>query len=513
MPSEERRAAEDVKVVEPLPEKIGRYEVRRELGRGAMGVVYEAWDPALDRRVAVKTLSLAASFGPIEREAFEQRFLTEARAAAGLSHPNIVVVHDVGRDGAAGVPYITLEYLEGRTLAELAAAGDRLDWREALRIVARLADALHTAHSQGIVHRDVKPANVMLLPNGQPKIMDFGIAKVPASQLTAAGQLFGTPANMSPEQALGEPLDARSDLFSLGTVLYELLTGRRPFFADTLTGMLAQVVQQDPPPPRSLAPGLPADADYLSARSLAKAREQRYPDGRSLAEDIEDLLGGRLPRHRGGWREARASGTVVSRPRATLLASPASGLETVEADSPLVHLLEERHAGPPRRLPRRVVLLAAGMLGLVSLVVLGVWLLRPKPKARLLEAPSRAAAMPATTVETMPATAGEGPARLAVEFDHRLRSGVLKLWFDDDLVLEQKLEGRVSKKILSFRLRKGSLDQMLEVTPGRHKLRVNVSWDGNSKNAWLSGTFLPGEQRTLEVSQNLITKDISLDWR
>lgn len=500
---------------EALPEIIGRYEVRRELGRGAMGVVYEAWDPALGRRVAIKTLSLATSFGPLEREAFEQRFLTEARAAAGLSHPNIVVVHDVGRDGTAGVPYMTLEYLEGRTLAEVSAAGERLDWREALRIVARLADALHSAHSQGIVHRDVKPANVMLLPNGQPKIMDFGIAKIPASQLTAAGQLFGTPANMSPEQALGETLDARSDIFSLGTVLYELLAGRRPFFADTLTGILAQVVQQDPPPPSSVAPGLPADADYLVARSMAKAREPRYPDGRTMAEDVEDVLAGRFPRHRARWKAAGGGGTVVSRPRGVPVVSPPSGLETVESSSPLVGLLEDRPAEPRQReSPRRFALLAAGVLGFVSLVVLGFWLLRPTPRAvRLVEAPSRATAAPATTQATEPAVPGEGPALLAIDFDHRLKSGTLKIWLDEELVLEEKLEGRVSKKILSFKLRKGSVDQLFEVVPGRHKLKVNVSWDDNSKNAWISGNFLAGERRTLQVSQNLITKDLSLDWQ
>ena len=480
-----------------------------------MGIVYEAWDPALGRRVAVKTLSLAASFGPLEREAYEQRFLTEARAAAGLSHPNIVVVHDVGRDGTAGVPYITLEYLEGRTLAEVSATGQRLDTREALRIVARLADALHTAHSQGIVHRDVKPANVMLLPSGQPKIMDFGIAKVPASQLTAAGLLFGTPANMSPEQALGEPLDARSDLFSLGTVLYELLAGRRPFFADTLTGILAQVVQQDPPPPSSLAPGLPGDADYLVARAMAKTRERRYPDGRTMAEDIEDVLASRPPRHRAQWGESGGGGTQVSRPQSDAASSPVSRLGTLGDSSPLGGLLEHRPDQPePDGTPKKAALLAAGVLGLVCLVVLGFWLLGPAPRtARRLEAPERTSAASAPTHASELATPGEGPAQLAIGFDHRLKSGTLKVWLDDELVLEEKLEGRVSKKILSFRLRTGSVDQLLEVSPGRHKLKVNVSWDDNSKSAWSSRNFLAGEKRTLEVSQNLITKDISLDWQ
>jgi len=199
-----------------------------------MGVVYEAHDSALGRRVALKTIRLAHELPPDERQRFEKRFLAEARAAAGLSHPGLVVVHDVGRDAASEMLFIALEYLEGRTLAEEMAGGAPLEWRRALRIAAQLAEALHHAHALGIVHRDVKPANVMMLSSGQPKVMDFGIAKLPASQLTSTGQLFGTPLYMSPEQAQGEAVDARSDLFSLGGVLYEMLTGRRCFDAPSL---------------------------------------------------------------------------------------------------------------------------------------------------------------------------------------------------------------------------------------------------------------------------------------
>ncbi len=473
-----------------------------------MGVVYEAFDPALGRRVAVKTLSLATSFGPVEREAFEQRFLTEARAAAVLSHPNIVVVHDVGRDPVTGTPYITLEHLEGRTLAEVSLAGEPRDWREALRIVGRLADALHMAHGQGIVHRDVKPANVMLLPSGDPKIMDFGIAKVPASQLTAAGQLFGTPANMSPEQALGEPLDARSDLFSLGTVLYELVTWRRPFFAETLTGILAQVVQQDPPAPTVVRPELPAEVDYLVARSMAKVKALRYPDGRTLAEDIEDVLGGRAPRHRGTWRTPPGHGTVAS---GALARTDVPNVSVSIAAPPArtsTSLPGPAASGPARR----IAILAAAILGGVSLLLVGLWLGRTEPARRTPATLSRPTLAPTTTVPEV-TTSGEGPSLLAVEFDHHLRSGVLKLWLDDELVLEEKLEGKVTQRILSFKLRKGTVEERLEVSPGRHKIKVNVTWDDNSKSEWISGVFDPGEKRTLEVNLNRITKDLSLDWQ
>ena len=168
-----------------------------------MGVVYRALDPALGRSVALKTVALSFAIADDERASFEQRFMAEARVAAGLSHPGIVVVHDVGRDAASGMLYIALELLDGRTLADMVAGGGPLDPAEALRITARVAEALSHAHAKGIVHRDIKPANIMVLPSGEPKIMDFGIAKVPTSQLTAAGQFFGTPSYMSPEQASG----------------------------------------------------------------------------------------------------------------------------------------------------------------------------------------------------------------------------------------------------------------------------------------------------------------------
>ncbi|HEY6552904.1 MAG TPA: serine/threonine-protein kinase, partial [Vicinamibacteria bacterium] len=186
---------------EETPRTLGRYEIQKELGRGMMGIVYRAHDPDLGRLVALKTIKLAFAIPEGEKAAFEKRFQAEARAAAGLQHPGLVVVHDVGRDAATDTVYIALEYLEGHTLAEVASDGTPMDWRQALRITQKLADALHHAHAKGIVHRDIKPANIMVMASsGQPKVMDFGIAKLPASTLTTAGEFFGTPSFMSPEQ-------------------------------------------------------------------------------------------------------------------------------------------------------------------------------------------------------------------------------------------------------------------------------------------------------------------------
>src|SRR5262245_3759369 len=277
-----------------------------------MGVVYQAHDPALGREIALKVIRGALGAEDRERESYEQRFLTEARAAARLSHPGIVVVHDVGRDPGTGSLFMALELLRGRPLDSVLRDRTRLDWREALGIARRVAESLHHAHAQGIVHRDVKPANIMLLESGEPKVMDFGIAKVDTSQLTASGQFLGTPLYMSPEQALAHPVDARSDIFSLGAVLYEMLTGRPAFGGESATKILFQIMSREPEPPSLLVPGLPDGVDYLVARSLAKDASLRYPDAAALAGDIEDILGARPPRGRATWFPAAGGGTVVS---------------------------------------------------------------------------------------------------------------------------------------------------------------------------------------------------------
>ena len=199
----------------------------------------------------------------------------------------------MGRDADTGILYMALEYLEGRTLADVAATGELPPWRETLAIVAKLARALHHAHENGVVHRDVKPANVMLLRTGEPKIMDFGIAKSPHIELTSAGQLFGTPLYMSPEQALGLPVDGRSDLFSLGSIAYMLLAGAQAFRADNVFQVLARVAQEQPTPATELQPALPHDVDVFLARALAKAPADRYQDGQAMARDAEALIEGR----------------------------------------------------------------------------------------------------------------------------------------------------------------------------------------------------------------------------
>jgi serine/threonine-protein kinase len=511
-----RRARAGSDVGEAGPRIRGRYEIQEEIGRGMMGVVYRALDPALGRTVALKTVSLLLAVPDEDRPGFEQRFLNEARIAAGLNHPGIVVVHDVGRDTGSDSLYIALEYLEGETLSERVKRDGRLQWREALRLTAKVAEALHHAHEKHIVHRDVKPANIMVLPNGQPKLMDFGIAKIPAAQLTSAGEFFGTPSYMSPEQATGEPLDARSDVFSLGAVLYLLLTGVRAFDAPSVPGILARVAKKDPSPPSKLTPDLPAVVDDIVARALAKDSAQRYTTAHMMAEDIQDVLADRTPRHRATWTPPPPADETL---RSSLPASPDAPAAVGAAvprppDPPTADL---RTATPPDtsrrksrshddslmlRLAERVGL--RGVLALIALLAVGVAF--PLAARRANETLPLPIPLPSLL------TVGE-PGHLEIAFEHPLRSGTLRVFVDDEPVLEEALSGKVTKKILNFRLRKGSTNQVLDVAPGEHVIRIDVDSSGYDASRRIRGVFKSGETRRLEATvDGLIKKDLTLVW-
>ncbi|MFZ5785290.1 MAG: serine/threonine-protein kinase, partial [Acidobacteriota bacterium] len=228
------------------PEKLGRYRITGEIGRGAMGVVYRAIDPSLDRAVAIKVISARQAAGSLPVEELEARFLREAKVAARISHPGVVTVFDAGREGDS--LYLVMELIEGESLAQRMSEGRHPEGAEAYEICARVAEALGAAHAMGIVHRDVKPANIMLCRDGRVKVADFGVAKAmgDTTNLTRTGSVVGSPAYMAPEQVRGEPVDGRADLFSLGVVLYELLMRRRPFPADTFTTLLYQILHEDP---------------------------------------------------------------------------------------------------------------------------------------------------------------------------------------------------------------------------------------------------------------------------
>jgi serine/threonine protein kinase len=262
---------------------LGRYEVLAELGRGAMGVVYKARDPMLERTVAIKTINMALEEDGASH--YEARFQQEARAAGGLNHPNIVTIHDIGK--SADTAYMAMEFIEGVELRSMLQAGAPLPLAQATAIAAQIAEGLAYAHERGVVHRDIKPPNIMVLPNGLVKITDFGIARMRTSSLqTQTGAMMGSPKYMSPEQVLGRRADHRSDIFSLGIILYEMLAGQVPFKGKTLTALMYQIVNFAPPAPSALQPTVPEMLDVIVAKMLAKAVEERYQSAAELARDL-----------------------------------------------------------------------------------------------------------------------------------------------------------------------------------------------------------------------------------
>lgn len=248
-----------------------------------MGNVYRAHDPLLDRTVAIKTVG-CTGLSREEAEAFEERFYCEAKSAGRLNHPNIVTIHDVGRSD--DLAYIAMEFLNGRSLREILDSGVVLPVERSAEIAAQIADGLAFAHANEVVHRDIKPANIMVFDNGTVKIADFGVASMPSGSNTVAGTAFGSPKYMSPEQVTGQKADGRSDIFSLGAVLYEMLVGRPAFSGDDLNAILYQVLNSAPPLPSSYCPTLPHGFDRIVARAMAKDPAKRYQTANEMAADL-----------------------------------------------------------------------------------------------------------------------------------------------------------------------------------------------------------------------------------
>lgn len=265
--------------------KFGRYEVVSALGQGAMGAVYKAVDPLIERTVAIKTINLDLS--KEERAEFEERFYREAKSAGRLSHSNIVTIYDVGETD--DIAYIAMEYLEGESLREMLDSGVVLPLDLIGRIAARIAGALNYAHENQVVHRDIKPANIMITPNRDVKIMDFGIAQIPSGSRTQAGTVLGSPKYMAPEQVAGQATDGKTDIFALGVVLYEMLTGVVPFNGDNLSAIMYKILNDEPAPPSTINPRVPPVFDRIISRALSKRPEDRYQTASEFARDLTNL--------------------------------------------------------------------------------------------------------------------------------------------------------------------------------------------------------------------------------
>jgi serine/threonine protein kinase len=356
-------------------ERIGRYEILGELGHGAMGVVYKARDPHLDRIVAIKALRVDPGLSRDQQAELERRFSQEAMAAGRLSHPNIVAVHDVVE--VDGIPYIVMECVEGRTLADLITSGE-LRVSATLGLALQVCSALDYAHARGVVHRDIKPSNILVTEAGQVKVSDFGIARISGRKVTQTGALLGTPAYMSPEQVCGHDVDGRSDLFSLGLVLYEAITGRDAFRGDDPTAVLYQIVHEEPTPVRDLVPSVSPALDRAIRRALAKRPEERYATAGSFAEALRVTL------ERGDDRP-----TVVMQ-GATV------------------------HEARPRRTGRPAVLAAGAALVLVivggGVVRWAQWPARIAPAPEQRPAPPSPIASPAPSRTALPTTVPSGTA-------------------------------------------------------------------------------------------------------
>jgi len=267
---------------------LGRYEVSGELGRGAMGVVYKGEDPKIHRTVAIKTLRLSDFEEDVAGE-LKERFFREAESAGLLTHPNIVTIYDCGEEH--DLAYIAMEYLEGEDLDKFTQKGSLLPLRDTLFIVAHVAEALDYAHSKGVVHRDIKPANIMRLKETKDiKVTDFGIARITSSSKTKTGLVLGTPSYMSPEQVAAKKVDGRTDIFSLGVVLFEMLTGEKPFDADSLTSLMYKIAREQHPAPRSINPRIPQIVEKIIDKALEKDPDKRYQKAGMMAEHLRKVV-------------------------------------------------------------------------------------------------------------------------------------------------------------------------------------------------------------------------------
>lgn len=402
---------------------LGKYEIRRELGKGAMGIVYEGYDPVIERTVAIKT---------IRPEQLEQsqaaevlaRFKREAQAAGRLNHPGIVGIYDYGEveagdGGGSRIAFIAMEFVKGRELKELFDANQRFVIKDIERIMCELLDALHHAHANGVVHRDLKPANIILLADGKVKVADFGIARIETSDLTQAGTVLGTPSYMSPEQFMGQPVDRRSDIFSCGVILYQMLTGEKPF-TGAVTTIMHKVLKEEPLPPSMLNVTLPASWDAVVKKAIAKNPGDRYQSAAEFSAAIRAAV------------INQGSDQTILHPAAGARPTDATVLNTAvlqpAADLPAPHVAPAAPAAVPVSpaavppTPRRGMTISAGMLAgsLAAVVLVGggaAFLLsgmrgESVPDARKQAAPAAptaSAAVPAQPVAP-PKPAGVEPA-------------------------------------------------------------------------------------------------------
>jgi eukaryotic-like serine/threonine-protein kinase len=551
--------------------RFGRYEVLAELGRGAMGVVYKALDPKINRTVAVKTISLAGQ-APEDELDYRERFFREAEAAGRLSHPGIVTIFDVGEEPETRAPYIVMEFVGGESLDKLLSRGDhKLPVGKALQLAVELAEALDCAHGQGVVHRDLKPANILMTEDGHAKIADFGVAKLNLAHQTLAGRALGTPAYMSPEQLNGDAVDGRSDLFSLGVILYTVLTGYRPFQGNSALTVSFKVVNRDPIPATLLDTELPEGLDAIIARAMAKDPAERYQSGADLVEDIQHL---RKEREQSSKpKPTSLPGVVTATQTANLRIKPSlSQSDNAVRTASGAHPLLPAHAIEANLLAKVRKKSFAAVFVLTGLFIFGLWVIsfgpqgvRPRaaegmppiaevtpvkstatpttasttaappasravsttkastpgarevrkqksaPQRRVYPPPTQVArtnlpTVPpaASPVVTLAVTPVVSPATVEIEVDHKFAEANLSIWVDGSLTYTHLLEGTDKKRLGVFHRVQGHEIHSMQISPGKHSLRVQVTSDSASYDqfATLAGEFVSGHETVLHVNCN-----------
>jgi len=519
---------------------LGRFEIDSEIGRGAMGIVYRGRDIKINRVVAIKTISVFDQDAD-EAQEFRERFFLEAQAAGGLSHPGIVTIFDVGEEPGSKIPYIVMEYVSGRPLSRILSITEnrKLPLGAALQLVQEIAEALHYAHGCGVIHRDIKPANILVTREGHAKIADFGIAKISDSQMTLPGRTLGSPAYMAPEQLTGTQADARSDLFSLGVILYTVLTGHRPFQGKSATAVMSKVAHHDPLPVTVFESDFPPALNRIVLRAIAKDPAQRYQSGEELAADLYQLRASQnlLNENAGALAVADVESTI-----ATTIGFPAK--------SPFGQATETSKAAD-RPVPTQPnfggATYSKGTLVVVALVILTTALssrlLRRQHSAKPVTAgsPLTSSAKPTlqpnakvpTSLLDVPQTVSERKqaiirpqsvyskpkppvktsliavkselpkmASLEIEIQHQFVIARASVWLDEDLVYEKELEGITKKHVLIFQRTAGLDIGTIMFPAGAHtiKIRVQSGADAYDLTKTISGTLVSGRKSTLSVT-------------
>jgi serine/threonine protein kinase len=457
--------------VRTLHQALGRYLIEAEIGRGAMGIVYRAFDPQIGRAVAIKTISLGEQ--DLDEQQYRERFLLETRAAGRLSHPGIVTIYDAGEDSETGEPYLVMEHVAGEPLSKLLSRERKLTLPLALQFAQEIAEALDYAHTQGVVHRDIKPANIIITEDGHAKVTDFGVAWL-SQEITHTGEVVGSPAYMAPEQMAGKQADARSDLFSLGVVLYSMITGFRPFQGNSAKTVCFKVMNIEPVPVTSFQSDLPPELDAIVSRAIAKDPDERYASGAVLAKAIQAF--------RELDYEPSETGTFLPRMKES------DGLRSGKRDK----FASLRH----KKLSLLGALLITAMAGLffawrmkrirnVPLPPEVVAVLQANPiralQVKEAKAPSaikhklhlrRHKPQPVSAKTEIPSQKTES-AQVQVEIQHHFNQAKASVWLDDKLIFDQNLRGADQRHPL---LRAVEVDQVtnFQFPPGKHRLQVRV---------------------------------------